>query len=601
MEEHERSREAFASQEEYRLHALRHSTAHVMAEAIGQVFPGTSFAIGPAIKDGFYYDVDVSRPISEEDLAAIEVRMKRIVKRNSRFERHEWSKDQARAFFAEAGQGFKLELIDGIEDETVTIYDQNGFIDLCAGPHVPRTRNCKHFKLLKVSGAYWRGDASGPQLQRVYGTVWPTRKALDAHLHRLEEAKKRDHRKLGRELGLFMFHEAAPGVPIFLPKGELIYQLLQDAMRTRLLRREGYDALRTPLLYDKSLWETSGHWQHYREDMFVVREGEQALKEPNQDEEEGRPERLLALKPMNCPPAMLVFRSQKRSYRELPLRFSDMGVLHRNELRGALGGLTRVRQFCQDDANHFIAEDMIESEITHLLELIGTIYGAFGLGYKTKLSTRPEDKLGDDALWDQAEAGLKAALANAGMDYQIDEGDGAFYGPKIDFEIVDALERQWQCATIQLDYQLPQRFELKYVGADNEEHVPVVIHRTVIGSIERFMGILIEHFAGAFPVWLAPEQVRVMTVSDKSVPYARSVTQALHDAGVRVHCDDRDAKIGYKIRECHFQRVPYMAIIGAKEVEAGTVSVRGRDSGDEGALELQAFVDRLIGESQVPF
>jgi len=590
MEDHEKGREAFASEEEYRLHSLRHSTAHVMAEAIGHVFPGAAFAVGPPIDDGFFYDVRVDRPISEDDLAAIEKQMKVICKRNSRFERKELSRDQAVALFTQLDQPFKVDRVSRLaDDEVITTYDQGGFTDLCRGPHVMRTKQCKHFKLLKVSGAYLHGDSKNEQLQRVYGTVWPKRAELDAYLHRLEEAKKRDHRRLGTQLGLFLFHDWAPGAPFWLPKGEDLYHTLSEAMRSLLLD-EGYVAVRTPMLFDKKLWQTSGHWDHYRDNMYHF---EEAGAEGHEDSGVG-------LKPMNCPSHMLIFRSTKRSYRELPLRIHDQGVLHRDELRGALGGLTRVRQFCQDDAHLFVTEDQIEAEVMALLDLVRRVYAAFDLGVAVKLSTRPDKKMGDDALWDKAEDSLRKAIIAAGMDYQLNAGDGAFYGPKIDFDVLDALGRSFQCATIQLDFQLPRRFELSYVGADNTEHVPVVIHRAVFGSFERFIGILIEHFAGAFPVWLAPEQVRVMTVSEKSLAHGADVFRALKAAGVKVTFDDRDDKIGRKIRECHGLKVPYMAIIGERELQDGTVSVRSRDHGDLGSLLVADFAARVADEGQVP-
>lgn len=580
-------REAFADEESYRLHALRHSTAHVMAEAIGVVFPGAKFAFGPPVEDGFYYDVDVSRPITEADLADIEAAMKAIVKRNSPFARRELAKDEAREVFAD--QPFKLLQIDRVEAPLST-YEQGGFVDLCRGPHVPRTGNCKHFKLMKVSGAYWLGRSDGPQLQRVYGTVWPTREALDTYLFRLEEAKKRDHRKLGAQMGLFLFHELAPGAPFWLPKGEMLWHTLSEAMRSLLLA-EGYVAVRTPMLFEKGLWETSGHWAHYRDNMYSFHKHEHA------DDTEGR---IYGLKPMNCPSHMLMFGSTKRSYRELPLRIHDQGVLHRDEVRGALGGLTRVRQFAQDDGHLFCMPEQIEAEVEALLQLVDRVYRPLDLPYKCKLSTRPAEKLGDDALWDAAEGALRSALDKNGLAYTINAGDGAFYGPKIDVDVYDALGRAWQCATIQLDYQLPIRFDLSYVGADNAEHTPVVIHRAIFGSFERFIGILIEHYAGHFPVWLAPEQVRVMTVSEKSEAWGREVADALRAAGVRVHLDTGADKIGAKIREAHAARPPYQVVIGEKEQEARTVAVKLRGE-DLGKLELAAFVARCVAESKSPF
>lgn len=588
MEEHEKGREAFASEEAWRLHALRHSTAHVMAEAIDKVFPGARFGIGPPVEDGFYYDVEVSRSITEADLAAIEAEMRVVVKRNSPFVRAVVSPEQAAELFRE--QPFKLELIASLQGE-ITTYDQGGFTDLCRGPHVPRTGNCKHFKLMRVSGAYWRGDQKNPQLQRVYGTVWPTKEALDQYLFRLEEAKKRDHRKVGAQMGLFMFHEYAPGAPFWLPKGEVLWHTLSEAMRGLLLS-EGYVAVRTPMLFDKALWETSGHWSHYRDNLYTIHKHEHG--------EEGKEPRAYSLKPMNCPSHMLIFGSTKRSYRELPLRIHDQGVLHRDEVRGALGGLTRVRQFSQDDAHLFCAEAQIEGEVDALLKLVDRVYRPLGLEYKPKLSTRPPEKLGDDALWDAAEGALRAALEKNGLQYVVNEGDGAFYGPKIDVDVYDALGRAWQCATIQLDYQIPRRFNLTYVGADNHEHAPVVIHRAIFGSFERFIGILVEHFAGHFPMWLAPEQVRVMTVSEKSDPWAHEVHAALVAAGVRAELDVSAEKIGAKIHKAHAARPCYQVVVGEKEQEARAVAVKTREA-DLGVLPLGTFVERCVAESRVPF
>jgi threonyl-tRNA synthetase len=497
--------------------------------------------------------------------------------------------------FGETGQKYKVEIIQGLPDDAViSLYDHGGFTDLCAGPHVQRTGNCKHFKLLKVSGAYWRGDSSREQLQRIYGTVWKTRDQLDAYMYKIEEAKKRDHRKLGTKLGLFMFHEYAPGAPFWLKKGEDLYHTLSEAMRS-LLITEGYDVVRTPMLFDKALWETSGHWAHYQDAMFSFQDGE----EPKADEGSS-PQRVMGLKPMNCPCHMLMFGATRRSYRELPMRIHDQGVLHRDELRGALSGLTRVRQFCQDDAHIFCTEEQIESEVASLLDLVKRIYTAFDLGFKVKLSTRPEKKLGDDALWDQAEGALIQAMKGAGVEYELNEGDGAFYGPKIDFDVLDALGRDFQCATIQLDFQLPRRFDLSYIGADNDAHIPVVIHRAIFGSFERFIGILIEHYAGAFPVWLAPEQVRVITVSEKSNLHGGRVYDALKKAGIKVSADMGDEKIGRKIRDCHGQRLPYMAIVGEREQEENTVSIRSRDHGDLGSVPLDEFVARVVEESKLP-
>ncbi len=586
MEEHELGREAFADEEAYRLHALRHSTAHIMAEAIAEVFPGAKFAFGPPVEDGFYYDVDVSRPITEADLAGIEEAMRKVVKRNTPFVRRNVDHEEAASLFA--GQSYKLEHIASLKGPLGT-FEQGGFLDLCNGPHVPRTGNCKHFKLMKVSGAYWKGDASRPMLQRVYGTVWPTREALDSYLFRLEEAGKRDHRKVGQAMGLFFTHEWAPGAVFWLPKGEMLYHTLSQAMRSMLLD-EGYVSVRTPMLFDKALWETSGHWGFYKDNMFRIDKREEG-------EEESR---AYGLKPMNCPSHMLIFRSSRRSYRELPLRIHDQGILHRDEVRGALGGLTRVRQFAQDDAHLFVMEEQIEEEITALIKLVNRVYGALGLGYRAKLSTRPDDRLGDDGLWDRAETALENALRANGLEYKLNKGDGAFYGPKIDFDVIDALGRPWQCATIQLDYQAPLRFELSYVGADNAPHTPVVVHRAIFGSFERFIGILIEHFAGAFPAWLAPEQARVMTVSERSLDWGAEVAAALTAAGVRVHFDDRDDKIGAKIREAHQHKPVWQVVVGERDAENRTVSVKSRE-GDLGALALADFVALAVEACKPPF
>ena len=595
MEEHEKGREAFANDDEYRLHALRHSTAHIMAEAIQVVFPEAKFTVGPPTKDGFFYDVDVDRPIAEEDLTAIHKAMKRIVKRNSKFERAVLSREEAVALFQELDQPYKVDRISLLDaDAEISVYDQEGFKDLCRGPHVQRTGNCKHFQLLKVSGAYLHGDSQNKMLQRVYGTVFKTRDELDAHLFKLEEAKKRDHRRLGRELGLFMFHDYSPGAPFWLPKGEDLYHTLSEAMRTLLLE-DGYKPVRTPMVFDKKLWEISGHWEHYQEGMYHFADGHHA--EGDSDEEDDS--HILGLKPMNCPSHMLIFGNGKRSYRELPLRLHDQGVLHRNELKGALGGLTRVRQFCQDDAHIFCTPEQIEDEVSKLLALVDRVYSAFGMKYKAKLSTRPDKKLGDDSLWDAAESSLKAALVNNDMEYELKEGDGAFYGPKIDFDVLDALEREWQCATIQLDYQIPRRFELSYVGSDNEEHIPVVIHRAIFGSFERFIGILIEHYAGAFPVWMSPEQVRIATVSEKSLVHGRRVLAALEAVGLKAVLDDSDDKVGKKIRTWHNDRVPYLCVIGEKEQAEGTVNVRARQGLEGGEFSVEQFTERLLAEASI--
>ena len=608
--------EAPSDSDEANLYRLRHSTAHVLAQAIQRLWPNARLAGGPPVKDGFYYDIEIlGHTLSEEDFTAIEAEMKKIVKENQPFEMTQWPRERIIAHYQATDQVYKLDLLDRIVlDPTVGVCQNPSkdggepWFDMCRGPHMPRTGQCKHFKLLRVSGAYWRGQSDQPMLQRVYGTAWKTREELDGYLHRLEEAKKRDHRKLGRELELFMFHDWAPGAAFWLPKGEDLYNTLSSRMRT-LLVRGGYSPVRTPLGCDKALFETSGHWAHYRENMFHFPErhpehghGGAAHGHDHAHDHGEQPDgRHMGIKPMNCPSHMLIFRSRKRSYRDLPLRIHDQGVLHRNELSGALSGLTRVRQFSQDDGHIFCTEDQIAAEVEALLRLVDQVYSAFDMPVALKLSTRPVDKLGSDELWDQAEGALRQALEATGRPYELKEGDGAFYGPKIDFDVVDALERAHQCATIQLDFQLPRRFDLSYVGPDNQPHVPVVIHRAVFGSFERFIGILIEHYAGSFPVWLSPEQVRVMTVSERSESHGEAVLAALQAAGVKATADLTDAKIGYKIRECHNAKVPYMAVIGERELEEGTVSIRSRDHGDLGSMTVEAFVARVVDESQAPF
>ena len=577
---------------------LRHSMAHLLASAVERLYPGTKFWVGPHVEHGFYYDMDVAGTITEDDLPRIEEEMRKIAKGNHPFLRSTKTRAEALAWAEAAGQTYKRALIEGFDTDVVGFYTHGDFTDMCAGPHVRYSSSLKHFKLTKVSGAYWRGDERNPMLTRVYGVAFESKEALEKHLHFLEEAKRRDHRRLGKELDLFLFHDWAPGCPFWLPHGEFIYTLLASRMR-ELLAGTGYDVVRTPLVFDKRLFETSGHWEHYREDMFHFEESHHAPHNHGPAHEHEVKE--FGLKPMNCPSHMLIFRSRKRSYRELPLRLHDQGVLHRNERSGALGGLTRVRQFSQDDAHIFCMEEQIADEVAALLGLIDRIYGAFGMPVNLFLSTRPAQKLGDDALWDRAEGALREALERSGRPYGIKEGDGAFYGPKIDFDVYDALERRHQTATIQLDYQLPRRFELTYAGADNQLHVPVVIHRAVMGSFERFIGILIEHYGGAFPVWLAPEQVRLMTVSEKTEAYGRALLERFKAAGVRATLDDGPDKIGYKIRSCHGRKVPYMAVIGLEEAEAGTVSIRSRDHGDLGVLSAEAALGRVLDESKVPF
>ena len=572
----------FPSERDYQMYCLKHSTSHLMAAAIQQIFPDAKFAIGPPIKNGFYYDMELPRPLTPEDLEEIERRMKEISKGGFEFQQETWDKAKALEYFGSRGQTFKVELIEGIPSDTVSTYKTADFIDLCAGPHVRRSSQCKHFKLTSIAGAYWRGNEHNPMLQRVYGTVFPTKEELDEHLHNIEEAKRRDHRKLGRELDLFMMHEWAPGATFWLPKGTVIYHALQEKMR-RLLARNGYVEVKAPLLASSELFKTSGHWTHYRENMFIF-----------QDDDE----KLYGAKPMNCPEQMLIFGSRRRSYRELPLRMAEQSVLHRNERAGVLAGLTRVRQFQQDDAHIFITEDQIGDEMTRLLALVDRVYKAFGMSYRFVLSTRNEQKfMGEIPVWDKAEASLGAALEANHLEYTIDKGEAAFYGPKIDLMVQDSLKREHQLATIQLDFQLPRSFGLTYVNEHNAESVPVVVHRAIYGSLERFIGILIEHFAGAFPVWLAPVQVKVLSISEKTADYATQVYERLMDEDLRVELDVRDDKIGAKIRDAQLEKVPYMLIVGPKEAEAGAVAVRSREKGDEGAISISEFVTRIKTEA----
>jgi threonyl-tRNA synthetase len=585
--------EDFDSEQEYKLHCLKHSTSHIMAAAVQQIFPDVKFGIGPPIKNGFYYDMDLPRPLTPEDLEEIERRMKQIVKEGYEFQRENWEKEKALEFFGAKDQSYKLELIQGIPGETVSTYKIGDFTDLCAGPHVRRTSQCKHFKLTSIAGAYWRGSEKNPMLQRIYGTVWPTKDELEEYLHNVEEAKKRDHRKLGKELELFMLHEWAPGATFWLPKGTVVYNTLQAKMR-RMLVRDGYVEVKAPLLANEQLFKTSGHWQHYKEDMFVVPD-EEAKQEQKENAE-------FALKPMNCPEAMLIFGSKKRSYRELPLRLAEQSVLHRNERAGALSGLTRVRQFAQDDAHLFVTEEQIGDEVNRLLKLVSRVYKAFDMPFRFVLSTRNEEKfMGDVAVWDKAEATLRDVLEQNKLEYKIAKGDAAFYGPKIDQLVQDSLKREHQLGTIQLDFQQPLNFGLTYANEHNTESRPVVIHRAIYGSFERFIAILIEHYAGAFPVWLAPVQVKVLSISEKTADYAKQVYDRLFDEDLRVELDNRDDKIGAKIRDAQLEKVPYMLVTGPKEAEAGAVAVRSRVKGDEGAIPLEEFIARLKSENDFNF
>ena len=563
------------------LATLRHTASHVMAQAIKRLYPEAKLAIGPSIADGFYYDLDFASPIAAEDLEKIEAEMKKIVKEALPIERFTLPRNEAIALMKEKEEPYKVELIEDLpEGEEISFYRQGDFTDLCAGPHLMNTKEIgKAYKLTSIAGAYWRGDEHNKMLTRIYATAFGKKEELEAYLTMLEEAKKRDHRKLGKELGLFMMHDAGPGFPFFLPKGMVLKNTLLDYWR-QLHKKAGYVEISTPIILNRSLWETSGHWDHYKNNMYTtVIDGQD-----------------YAIKPMNGPGGVLTYASEPRSYRDLPLRMGELGIVHRHEKSGQLHGLMRVRCFTQDDAHIFMTPEQIKDEIMGVAKLINEVYTLFGFKYHVELSTRPEDSMGSDEDWEMATEGLRSALDALGLDYVVNEGDGAFYGPKIDFHLVDAIGRTWQCGTIQLDFQLPQRFELEYQGADGEKHRPIMIHRVVFGSIERFIGILIEHFAGAFPTWLAPVQVKVLPISDKYADYAEKVRKQLDDAGIRVEVDTRAEKIGYKIREAQMQKVPYMVIVGQKEEEEGLVSVRSRFAGDEGQKNPEEFIKALKEE-----
>ncbi len=563
------------------LTVYRHSTAHLLAAAVTQLFPRAQCGIGPPTDEGFFYDFVVEKPFVPEDLEHIEKRMHEIAAADLIYERQMWPREDAIAFFGKRGEPLKVQLIEektaGQKEVSVyTIQDRDMFVDFCVGPHVPASGKLKTFKLLNTSNAYWKGDARNQPMQRIYGTAFFSENELKAYLTRIEEAKKRDHRKIGRELGLFLFHPWAAGSTFWLEKGTTLYNLLGNYMRGVLLPN-GYSEVKTPLVFNKALWETSGHWEHYRQNMFLIEHDDPEAEQ-------------LALKAMNCPGHMLLFASEVRSYRDLPLRLHEQTPLHRNEVSGTLSGLTRVRQLSQDDAHCFVMESQIGEEVERLLRLVQRVYHDFGLKPEMRLSTRPVEFLGKVETWNHAEVELKRALDAVGEQYTLNEGDGAFYGPKIDFDVTDAIGRKWQCATIQLDYQLPERFDLKYVGADNAEHRPVVIHRAIFGSFERFVAMLIEHYAGAFPLWLAPVQVTVLPIADRHLTYARSVRQTLADAGFRAQVDERQEKIGYKIREAQLQKVPYMLVVGDREATEGAVAVRSRSGGDLGSQPLDAFI-----------
>lgn len=563
-------------------YCYRHTASHILAQALKRLFPEVKLAIGPPIEDGFYYDVDLDQRLSEEDLAAIESEMQAIIKEDLPLERFELPRDQALNLMEERDEPYKLELIRDLPDgEAITFYRQGEFVDLCRGPHVDSTGRIGKVKLLNVAGAYWRGDEKRPMLQRIYGTAFPTEKELNQYLWRIEEAKKRDHRRLGPELDLFHFDDIAPGYAFWHPKGTIIYNQLIEFSR-ELQAAANYQEVRTPDILKADLWRQSGHWDHYRENMFLMQEDENTI---------------FGAKPMNCPGHALIFRSRTRSYRDLPLRIAEYGHLARYERSGTLHGLLRVRGLVQDDAHLFVREDQIESEVLGCLELVEKVYGeTFEMDYDIDLSTRPEKFMGDPALWDQAEAALARALERAGRSFNISPGEGAYYGPKLDFHVTDSLGRRWQCATIQLDYQLPQRFDLTYVGADGQLHRPVMIHRAIIGSLERFIGILIEHYAGAFPTWLSPVQVRIIPVADDFLDYSRQVLTQLSEAAVRADLDDRKEKVGWKIRQGQLEKIPYMLIIGAREVESRQVAVRHRKVGDIGTHSLEKFIENLLEE-----
>ncbi|MGI6238762.1 MAG: threonine--tRNA ligase [Christensenellales bacterium] len=558
--------------------ALRHTASHVLAQAVKKLKPEAKLAIGPAIESGFYYDFDVDEPFTPEFLQQVEKEMSRIIKRNSRLTRFELPRDEALEFVKD--EPYKVELISELpEDETISFYQQDGFTDLCAGPHLPSVGRIKAFKLMSIAGAYWRGSEKNKMLQRIYGTAFDSKEALAEHLHRLEEAKKRDHRRLGRQLDLFDIRDEGPGFPFFYPKGMVLRNALEDYWRA-IHKKHGYEEIRTPIMLNRALWERSGHWDHYRENMY-------ATKIDDVD---------FAIKPMNCPGGILVYERKPVSYRDLPIRSAELGLVHRHELSGALHGLMRVRCFTQDDAHIFMLPEQIKDEIKGVYRLIDEVYSVFGLKYKVELSTRPENSIGSDEMWELATEGLRGALDEMQVAYTVNEGDGAFYGPKIDFHLEDSIGRTWQCGTIQLDMNFPERFDLTYTGADGQKHRPVMIHRVVYGAIERFIAILVEHFAGAFPLWLAPVQVKIMTITERTDDYAKGILQTLDQAGIRAEIDLRNEKIGFKIREAQMLKIPYMLVIGDKEAEAGKVAVRTRGGEDLGAMDVDQLLAKLARE-----
>ena len=567
-------------EDEKAIEVMRHSLAHIMAQAVQRIYPDAKLAIGPHIENGFYYDFDLETPLTTEDLNKIEKEMDKIIAENLEFERREVSKEDALKLMEERGENYKIELINDLpEGERISLYVQGDYVDLCRGPHIPSTKYAKAFKLTSVAGAYWRGNEKNKMLQRIYAVAFKDKDVLATYLHNMEEAKKRDHRKLGKELKLFTILPEGPGFPFMLPNGVVLKNNLIDFWR-KLHQEAGYVEVETPIMLNKQLWETSGHWDHYKENMYTsMIDGEE-----------------FALKPMNCPGGMLVYKTESHSYRDLPMRVGELGRVHRHELSGALHGLFRVRAFTQDDAHIFMLPEQVKSEIKGVVELIDKVYSKFGFKYHVELSTRPEDSMGTDEEWNMAEESLRGALEELGLNYVVNEGDGAFYGPKIDFHLEDSIGRTWQCGTIQLDFQLPQRFELEYIGKDGEKHRPIVIHRVIFGSIERFIGILIEHFAGKFPTWLAPVQVKILPISDKFADYAEKVKEELETQDIRVEIDHRSEKIGYKIREARNERVPYMLIVGEKEESDKTVALRSRENGDEGSITVKELIDRITEE-----
>lgn len=564
----------------------RHTTSHILAQAVKKLWPDAKLAIGPAIENGFYYDFDMEHKLNDQDLLKIQKEMKKIIQANYPLERFELPREEAIKFMADKGEDYKVELIEDLpEDETISFYQQGDFVDLCAGPHMEKTGQIKAVKLQSVAGAYWRGDSNRPMLQRIYGTCFPSQQELDDYIAKLEEAKKRDHRKIGKEMDLFALYEEAPGFPFFMPKGMIIRNELESFWKSEH-RKRGYEEIKTPLIMSEQLWRTSGHWDHYKDNMYFTKiDGED-----------------YAIKPMNCPGSLLVYKRKMWSYRDFPIRMGELGQVHRHELSGALHGLMRVRTFTQDDAHIFMLTEQIRDEVIGVVKFIDDVYNMFGFTYHIELSTRPEDSMGTDEEWETAETALREAMESIGVPFVINEGDGAFYGPKLDFHLEDSLGRTWQCGTIQLDMQMPQRFDITYVGPDGEKHRPVMIHRVIFGSIERFIGILIEHFAGKFPLWLAPVQVKLLTVTEKFTDYALEVAKKFEDAGLRVEADIRNEKIGYKIREARNERTPYMCIIGEREVEAGNLTVRSSKAGELGEMtpdELQAKLLKEIADKSI--